>query len=354
VTFNDNSTAISSCTALTLSSGVAQCTIASLAAGVHSITVSYSGDGTYPPGTSSAVAQTVNAAAAAFQLGSSLNPSIFSQAVILSATLTGSFGTPSGTVTFKDNGIAISSCTAVTLSAGAAQCAVGSFVAGGHVITVTYSGDAAYLPGASANYVQTVGEAVATLDIGSNLNPSIFSQMVTLTVTVTGDVGTPPGGTVTFIDNGTAVLACVAVPLSGGTAQCSTAALLVGGHVITVTYSGDAIYPPATSDNYVQTVGDAAATVDIGLAPNPSSAGQSVTLTATLTGDAGTTPTGIVTFNDNGAAIPDCARLALSGGVAQCATAWPVDGVHVISVTYSGDTIYPPTTSTNYTQLVSG
>jgi hypothetical protein len=318
------------------------------------MTVTYSGNASYPAATSGVFIQTVNPAVATLDIASTLNPSIFSEAVVLTATLTGNSGPVTGTVTFKDTGTAISTCTALPLSGGAAHCATASLVVGGHVITVTYSGDATYPATTSANYVQMVSEAVAAFDIGLTPNPSIWTEPVTLTAMLTGSAGTTPSGTVTFNDNGTAILACVALPLSGGSAQCTTATLAIGGHIITVTYSGDGIYPPATSANYTETVGEAVASLDIGLTPNPSTAGQIVTLTATITGDVATAPTGIVTFNDNGSAIPDCARLALVGGVAHCTTAWPVDGVHIITVTYSGDATYPPTTSANFVQVVDG
>jgi hypothetical protein len=273
----------------------------------------------------------------------------------MTATLIGTAGTPSGSVTFNDNGTPIPTCTALPLSGGVAGCTTTSLAVGGHLITVTYSGNATYAPATSNTYRHTVGQAVATIDVlMTPSDTSIFTRPVTIIATLTGSVGTTPAGTVTFNDNGTAILGCIALPLSGGAAQCTTASLAIGGHIITVTYSGDATYPATNSTNYGQTVGEAAVSLDVGLTPNPSTPGQTVTLSVMVTGDVEATPTGIVTFNDNGTAIPDCARLALSAGAAQCTTAWPVDGVHVITVTYSGDATYPPTNSPDYTELVSG
>jgi hypothetical protein len=356
VTFNDNSTPIAACMSLALSGGSAQCRTASLAVGTHAITITYSGDSTYPPGTSTTLTQTVNAVSATIDVV--LTPSdssIWTQPVTMMATVTGAAGTPSGTVTFNENGTPISACTALPLAGGVAQCITASLAVGGHLITVTYSGNATYAPATSNNYAHTVGAAVATIDVVMTPSEtSIFTQPVTMIATLTGSVGTTPTGTVTFNDNGTAILGCIALPLSGGAAQCTTASLAIGGHIITVTYSGDATYPATTSANYGQTVGEATASLDVGLTPNPSTPEQTVTLTVMVTGDVEATPTGMVTFNDNGTAIPECARLALSGGAAQCTTAWPVDGVHVITVTYSGDATYPPATSSNYTELVSG
>jgi hypothetical protein len=67
---------------------------------------------------------------------------------------------------------------------------------------------------------------------------------------------------------------------------------------------------------------------------NPSVAGQSVTFRATLSG--GTSPTGTVDFQDNGAEI-GCAAQAISGGIATCTTSSLATGSHPITAVYSGD-----------------
>jgi 23S rRNA maturation mini-RNase III len=351
VTFYDNGTAISACTALTLAGGAAPCTTASLGVGLHPVTIAYSGDAIYPRGTSSTFTQTIKTAVVTINVGSSLNPSMFGQAVTLTASLTGSSGTPSGTVTFYDNGTAIAACTVVPLFVGVAQCSAALLAVGAHPITVTYSGDAIYPRGTSSTLTQTVKTAVVAFSIGSNLNPSTFSQAVTLTATLTGTSGTP-SGTVTFYDNGTAIAACTALALSGGTAQCTTALLGVGLHPITVTYSGDAIYPRGTSSTLTQTVQTAVASLNIASSLNPSTFSQAVALTATLTGSAGTLPSGTVTFYDNGTAIGFCTALPLSNGAAQCTTGLLSVGLHPITLTYSGDGIYPRATSGTFTQTV--
>ena len=72
---------------------------------------------------------------------------------------------------------------------------------------------------------------------------------------------------------------------------------------------------------------------------NPSTQGQSVTFTATVTGAA---PTGTVAFRDAGTAISGCTAVALTGTgntrTAACATSALAVGVHSIVADYSGDT----------------
>lgn len=66
---------------------------------------------------------------------------------------------------------------------------------------------------------------------------------------------------------------------------------------------------------------------------NPSTFGQNVTFTATLSN--GNSPTGTVTFNDGTTAI--CTTVSLNSGTAQCSTSTLAAGSHSISAVYSGD-----------------
>ncbi|RIK34837.1 MAG: hypothetical protein DCC58_21125 [Chloroflexi bacterium] len=71
---------------------------------------------------------------------------------------------------------------------------------------------------------------------------------------------------------------------------------------------------------------------------NPSTFGQNVTFTATVTGG-GPIPTGAVTFSD--AAIPICSNVALNGsGQAACSTSALSVGAHTINVAYVGNGYY--------------
>jgi hypothetical protein len=76
-----------------------------------------------------------------------------------------------------------------------------------------------------------------TTTITSSLNPSNFGQAVTFTATVTATAAGSNAiqGTVTFLDNGTAL---GTVTLSGGMAVFTTAALTGGSHTITAQYNG--------------------------------------------------------------------------------------------------------------------
>lgn len=92
----------------------------------------------------------------------------------------------------------------------------------------------------------------------------------------------PPTGTVTF-QEGSAII-CV-TQLSNSNAACSTSSLSVGSHNITAVYSGDANYAGSTSAVLVQVVKAAIipTTSTLTSSANPSTSGQSVTLTDIVT-----------------------------------------------------------------------
>src|SRR5262249_51922741 len=100
VTFKDGSTTLG--TGTLNGSGQATFTTSALTVGSHSITAVYGGDLVYSASTSTPLTQNINANGSTTALISSLNPSIFGQAVLFTATVSSAGGTPTGNVTFKD------------------------------------------------------------------------------------------------------------------------------------------------------------------------------------------------------------------------------------------------------------
>jgi hypothetical protein len=89
---------------------------------------------------------------------------------------------------------------------------------------------------------------------------------------------------------------------SGGLATFNTSTLAVGGHSITAVYGGDTNDAGSTSPAQTQQVNQAATITQVSSSVNPSTYGQSATLTA-LVNTGRTVPTGTVTFTNNGASI---------------------------------------------------
>ncbi len=203
-----------------------------------------------------------------------------------------------------------------------------------------HSGAQSPLLGTVAAYTFTVNGGTAAISLASSPNPSTQAQAVTFTASVTAS-GAAPTGTVEFRDGSTVIAGCGAVALASGSAACSTSVLTSGSHSITARYSGDARYGTVTSAAITQVVNAARVTPTVALSSsaNPSTAGNAVTFTATVSGSAGPA-TGTVAFNDGGAALPGCAAVALASGRATCQAASLAAGSHAIVASYGGDTAY--------------
>ena len=104
-------------------------------------------------------------------------------------------------------------------------------------------------------------------------------------------------------------------------------------------YSGDALYAPALWASEIVTVAQVKPTVTVGASPDPAQVGQTVTLTATISG---TTATGTVTFKDGAQAL---GTATVSNGIAVFSASSLAAGNHSITAVYSGDINYSSATS---------
>jgi subtilase family serine protease len=151
VTFYDGNQIVDQAT---VSAGVdgattASISIASLAVGAHTISAGYGGDANFAPSNGTLPgSQVVNQASTNTAVVSSLNPSVFAQSVMFTATISiaaPGAGTPSGTVQFQIDGTNFGS--AVPVSGGVAVSPpVGSLSVTSHTVQAVYSGDANFIP----------------------------------------------------------------------------------------------------------------------------------------------------------------------------------------------------------------
>lgn len=202
-------------------------------------------------------------------------------------------------------------------------------------------------------FVLTIQRAGTTSSVTSSVNPAVLGQSITLTATVTtpaSGAGTPTGN-VTFYD-GASALGTVALNGSGQ-ASLSSSALSLGAHSITVQYAGDANFLASTSAALSQNINQAATTSSVASNLNPSTFGQTVTFTATVSVSAPGvgTPTGSVSFRD-GATVLGSGTLNGSGQ-ATFGTAALTAGAHSITVLYAGDANFQTSTSGAITQTVN-
>src|SRR5262249_54306886 len=94
---------------------IATTTVSSLSTGTRTLTAVYGGDLNFNSSMSGSVLQTITTASTTTTLASSQNPSVFSQFVTFTATVSGvspsTVPVNTGTVTFRDGGASIGSAT---------------------------------------------------------------------------------------------------------------------------------------------------------------------------------------------------------------------------------------------------
>jgi hypothetical protein len=201
----------------------------------------------------------------------------------------------------------------------------------------------------------TITAAGTTTTLLSDINPSVHGQGVTFTATVSSSEGIPTG-TVEFKDGATTITGCSAVLLVAGSASCGPISdLSTSTHSITAVYSGDIDHVTSTSDALMQVVSQASTTTALVSDVNPSSYGDGVTFTATVSAVApgAGTPTGTVEFKDGASTITGCAAVALVAGSASCGPVTDLStSTHSITAVYSGDTDFTTSTSDALMQVV--
>ena len=176
----------------------------------------------------------------------------------------------------------------------------------------------------------------------------VAGQALTFTasVTNTGSTGNTPTGTITFTDaltNGAtpppaSTLATVTLD-SSGHATYSTSSLAAGNHFIGAVYSGDNNFSGGSIE-LVENVHASATTTTLTSSPNPSSFGQAVTFTATITPSVSGlgTPTGMVLFTEGNTVLWQ--EALNSRGQATFSTSALTVGHHTITAAYHSDPLY--------------
>jgi hypothetical protein len=354
IAFEDAGTAIAGCADQTVSSGAATCTLPGYAAaGTHSITAIYNGDSNYIGSTSSLLNQVVSKASTSTKLTASVSPSMVRQPVTYTARV--SPAAAAGAVAFDEAGTPIAGCTAQPVGSGSgiATCTLSGYTtAGTHSITATYGGDGNHLASTSSSLSQVVsktGLATTTTTVLSETDPSTFGQAVTYMATVSPAAAT---GTVAFDEAGTPIAGCTAQPVGSGsgTATCTVANLAAGWHRITVVYYGDSSYASSSSPGLTQTVDKKSTTTALSSSLNPSTVGEAVTFTATVSP---ATAAGTIEFKHGGEPITGCTVQTVNYGDATCTTASIGADTHSITAIYSGDSNYTTSTSPALTQTVN-
>ncbi len=254
-----------------------------VATGSHQVVASYPGNSNFKASTSAPTALASAMGTPTVVAIPSVNPATYGAAETLTATVTGSGLTPTGTITFVDGTKQLGA--GVLNSSGTAKYSIATLSAGSHSITATYAGDSNYAGATSAAVALTVAVPTGTVASTLTATPSattINSQQAdTVTVTVAGAAGqSVPTGVVALTSGSFSAVQ----PLASGATSFAIAAgtLNNGANTLTATYSGDAVYASSTATTTV-TVTAIVITVS---APSTVSPGTSATANITLAADA--------------------------------------------------------------------
>jgi hypothetical protein len=288
-------------------------------------------------------------------LASSAPQALYSQPVTFTATVSPlqGHGHPSGVVTFADGNTVLG--VGALDDADRASFTTMLLAGGDHAITAVYGGDDDFAASTSDALTQAVdADPASTTTVISSQNPTVYGQSVTFTATVSAQppaMGTPTG-TVTFKDGSTTL--GTGTLNAFGQATYSASGLSVAAHSITAVYGGDSSFSGSTSSALTQTVNKASTGTALSSSLNPSTFGQSVTFTATVTATSpGTgTPGGTVTFKD-GTTTLGSGTLNGSGQATYTVTTALAAGAHSITAVYGGSSSYNGSTSAAVTQTVN-
>ncbi len=337
-----------------------------LPGGTHQIAATYNGDNSFSAPTPNPTTDTltitpvatntafeyVSASSVAFGSSVSFSAVLMTQNVYSSIVPTGSLNFFSGTTQLGSAPLQVCGANAPGVITACANFSTSSLPHGLDSITVTYNGDASYAGSSSSNIFITVLYP-ATVAVSSSSPTASFGSPVTFTahVTTTQSGGPTITGNVSFsTDYG---LALGSATLSNGSAPVTSSAISGGVHNVFAYYSGDTNYE-SVSSAVTETITKANTTTGVAMSNSTITSGQSVTLTATISGgvNGAAAPSGTVQFESNGVAVGGTVTVA--GGQAQLMTTTLAVGSDQIIAVYGGDNNYNGSTSSPITETVNG
>jgi len=283
------------------SNGVAKYTTSSLPVGEQDFTATFSSTSGWGGSTSATVPELITDGTSV-SLGSDINPSTVGQTVTFNVTVFAAdsgAGIPQGDVTLYDGTTALGT-QEVLHARNDLQFQVSTLSGGSHNITASLVGFNGWQNSTSPVYVQVVNAATNTA-VSVQPSPSIVTQQVTITATVTPSTGGgTPTGSVAFTDNG-ANLGSANVDASGH-ASITTSTLGFGNRTIAASFTGSNGWQ--NSSGQIGTQVQDNTTTTVASSQNPGMSGQPITFTATVASNHGVgTPTGVVSFTDNGSPL---------------------------------------------------
>ena len=261
-----------------------------------------------------------------------------SYAVVGTINDTNHAGSAPGTLTISKAAATVTLGSLNQTYTGSPLAATATTTPAGLSVSFTYSGSStaptaagSYAVVGTINDTNRTGSASGTLDIGtaisaasvtSSANPAVYSNAVTLTITISSIAGTPTGQ-VTFLD-GTTPLGLAA--LSSGVASLTTSALTAGVHSITAIYTTTGSFSGSISSALSLTVVDLSVGSTGGSggsgASQTTTPGGSASYTVPIVPSAGTTFPSAITLTVTGLPSGATATLNAEGWTQQTPTSW--------------------------------
>lgn len=301
----------------------------SLPVGTDTLTVSYTGDSSYGSATGTATVS-VAALTPTVTVTPSSTSILSNASLTVTATITGSGATPTGTIALSGGGYATS---AKTLSSGSYAFTIpaGSLSVGTDTLTVSYSGDSSYLAATGSTSVSVTQPPLLTptVTVTPASSSIVTGQSLSVPVTVTGS-GATPTGKVTLSGGG---YTSSAQTLAAGayTFTIPANSLTAGTDSLSVAYSGDSNYNPATGSASVMVAASAYTVAPPSTAPSVTAGG---TTTATVT---------VSTVNNYSGTVSLACILANS----------PTGAVHVPTCSITGSPVTLSSSATSGTATVN-
>jgi hypothetical protein len=239
-------------------------------------------------------------------------------------------------------------CVAAPIAPGGGTCSESvtftPATVGNSTGTLTFTDDSGGTSGTTQQVALTGTATKATSSTAINAiapSPGFVGQPITVTFTVTPQAGVTlaPSGAVTV--KASSGQTCLGAAPSG---SCSLTFTTAATRAITATYAGDANFTASVSAKVSEVIKKNPTATTVATSLTPSSVGQSVTFTATVSSPAGAIPDGeIVTFK-NGALVLGTATT--SGGQASFTTSSLAAGNHTITAQYAGDATFAASSGT--------
>jgi hypothetical protein len=346
VVFLDGTTVLGSATIN--SSGVATFSTSFLYVGIHNLVATYIGDFNFANSISNVVTEIITGPPTTTVLNSvSPNPALALQPITMTATVSSAYTVPAGTITFMTGGKALA--TATVGADGTASTTVSMLGTATYSIIAVYSGSTEYAASTSNSIIEVVNGVPTTTLLACAPNPSSFGQTVTFTATVAApESTTTPTGNVTFTDGATSLGS--ATLSTSDIAQLSISSLAAGIHTITAVFGGSTNDNRSASNAVIQIVTLDTAAIDLTASPNPADTGQTVTLTASVSGILSGATTESVTFYD-GASSLGSADVSPTGNASLTISSLS-PGTHILTATLAQTITHTTATSNRVSEVI--